>query len=82
VGLGGEVDDRAAAAGGTLHRLRVANVAGDELDSASLEVGGVAGVGELVEHDDVFAGPFQALGKVGADEAGAACNEYTHSGEA
>ncbi len=57
VRFGGEIDDRAAATRGALDRLRVADVADDELDAGSLEVRRVTGVGELVEHHDVLARP-------------------------
>ena len=55
VGLRGEVDDRLAAFGRGGDGLAVGDVALDELDVGSLEVRSVAGVGQLVENDDLVA---------------------------
>ena len=57
VRLGGEVDDRVAAGGRARDGLRVGDVALVELVLDALEVRPVAGVGELVEHDDLLAAP-------------------------
>ncbi len=54
--LGREVDDRLAAAGGRDDRVGVGDVAVVELVLDAGEVLRVAGVGELVEHDDLVAG--------------------------
>ena len=55
VRLRGEVDDGLAALPGALDGLRVGDVADDELDPGALQIGGIAGVRELVEDDDVVA---------------------------
>ena len=67
--LGREVDDRVAARGRLGHGIRVADVADEELDPASLQVGRIARIGQLVEHADVVAGGQEPLREVGADEA-------------
>ena len=77
VGLGGEVDDRVDA----LHRLaddlRVLDRALDQLDALG-QVLRPAGVGELVEHDDLVLGAGDAdVG--GADESGGAGDEQLHA---
>ena len=56
VRLGGEVDDGVAARAGPRDRLGVADVALDEPQSQPVEVRRVAGVRQLVEHDDLVAG--------------------------
>ena len=63
VRLRGEVDDGLAALRGALDGLRVGDVADDEVGPGSLQVGGVAGVRELVEDDDVVAARDQPLTK-------------------
>ena len=78
VRLGGEVEDRVGAARGSRDRLGVADVALDQLDVGAVEVRRIAGIGQLVEHDDVLAGRREALRAVGADEAGAAGDENSH----
>ena len=78
VRLGGEVDDRVAAAGRAFHICGDRDIALEELDGVEREVRGVAGVGELVEDDDVVAGREEPLDQVGADEAGTACDEDAH----
>ena len=55
VRLGREVDDRVAAARGLRDGVGVGDVALVELGVDALEVRRVAGVGELVEHDDLVA---------------------------
>jgi hypothetical protein len=78
VGLGGEVDDRLCARPGLRDRLRVADVALEELDVSAVKVRPVAGVGELVEDADLVAGRSEALGEVRTDEPGAAGDEHAH----
>ncbi len=80
--LGGEVDDRVAARSGARDRLGIGDVGLDEPAVTALEIGGVPGVGELVEDDDLVAAREQALDEVGADEAGPAGDENLHGGEA
>jgi len=47
--------------------------------SQALKVFGVASVGEFVEGDDGFVALSQPVeDEIGADEAGAACDEYGH----
>ena len=69
--LGGEVDDRVAAVRGARDCVRLRDVALVELDVCR-QVRAVAGVRELVEDDDVLAGPQQSLHEVRADETRAA----------
>ena len=76
--LGGEVDDRLAAGGGLGDRVGIADVALEELDVGALEVGAIAGVGQLVEDDDVLARCGETLREMRADEAGAAGDEHAH----
>ena len=71
VRLGGEVDDRVAAAACAREVVGLGDVALVELDVLR-EVRPVAGVGELVEDDDVLARTEQPFDEVRADEAGAA----------
>ena len=78
VGLGREVDDRGAARGRARDRVRVGDVAVDELVLDALEVGGVAGIGELVEHRDLGAALGQPANEVRADEARPAGDEHAH----
>ena len=78
VGLRGEVDDRVAAAGRARDVVGLGDVALEELDLLQRQVGAVAGIGELVEHDDLLAGGEEALDEVRADEAGAAGDEDAH----
>src|SRR5581483_11826206 len=83
VGLGGEVDDRLAAPGGSSHRVGIGDVADDERRVHALEVGRVAGVRELVEHDDLVPRRDETAHEVRADEAGAAGDEDPrHGGQA
>ena len=58
--------------------VRLDDVALVELVLDALEVGAVARVGELVEHDDLVAGRGEALDEVGADEPGSAGDENSH----
>ena len=78
VRLGGEVDDRLAALRSLRHGLRVGDVALVELVLDAVEVGAVAGVGELVEDDHLVAGRREAVDEVRADEPGAAGDEHAH----
>jgi hypothetical protein len=64
VRLGREVDDRVAAAGRGRDVVRLGDVALVELDLAERQVGAVARVGELVEHDHLLAGAEQPLDEV------------------
>jgi len=80
VSLGGEVDDRLALLRRPFYRLRIADVADDELDPEPSRLAGLPS-SELVEHDYLVARALQALGETRADEAGTACDEYTHSGK-
>ena len=82
MGLGGEVDDRVAARSGGVYGFAVADVAFDELEVRALQVRGVAGVGQLVEHDHLFADGGETLGEVRADEPGAAGDEHAHREQA
>ena len=77
VGLGGEVDDRLAAArrAGNVGGLR--NVALVKVDVCR-KIRAVARIGQLVEHDDIVACEQQPLGEMRADEARAACDEDAH----
>ncbi len=81
VRLGGEVDDRVAAACGALDVFRYRDVALHELELAERQVRLVPGVGQLVEDDDVLTAPQQPLDEVRADEAGAAGDEHAHGYE-
>ena len=78
VRLGGEVDDRVAALGRARDRVGVGDVALVELVLDAFEVGAVARVGQLVEHDDVLAVLGQAPHELRADEAGATGDENAH----
>ena len=73
-------DDRLAPRARLGDRVRVADVALDELEPSAVEVRAVAGVRQLVEHDDVVAGRGESLREVGADEPGAAGDEHAHGG--
>ena len=76
--LRGEVDDRLRAGGGLRDRVGIADVAVEELDAHAVEVGAIAGVGELVEHRDALPRCGETLREVRADEAGAAGDEHAH----
>ena len=78
VGLGGEVDDRVAAGSGARDRVRIGDVALDELVLDAFEVRRVAGVRELVEDDDVGAALREPPHEVRADEPGATGDEHAH----
>src|SRR6185503_1319257 len=80
VRLRGEIDDGLAGLPGALDGLRVGDVADDEIDPGPLQIGGIAGVRELVEDDDVVAARDQPSDEVRADEAGAAGDEHAHRG--
>ena len=54
--LRGEVHDRVVSRHQLVEQRRVADVAHHELGAGALDVGGVAGVGELVEHGDLDLG--------------------------
>ena len=58
--------------------VRVGDVADDELGARALEIGGVAGVRQLVEDDDVVAACDEPPHEMRADEAGAAGHEDAH----
>ena len=61
------------------HRVGVLDPAVDEADVEVLEVLAAAGVGELVEHDDLVAVLREAhADEVRADEPGAAADEQLH----
>ena len=77
VGLGGEVDDRVAAARCARDVGGLRDVAVVELD-VRRQIRAVARVRQLVEHDDVVARREQALDEMRADEARAACDEDPH----
>ena len=82
VRLGGEVDDRARSpAPRPRDGRRVGDVALDGTRARRPRGSRVAGVGELVEHDDLVAGGGEPPGEVRADEAGAAGDEHAHAGE-
>ena len=85
--LGGEVDDGVALPGQLLHARLVGDVgvheavavAGRGIVSERGQVGRVAGVGQLVDHDDAVVGGRQATVDEGrADETGAASDEDPH----
>ena len=59
----------------------IGDVALVELVLDALEVRAVAGVGQLVEHDDLVAGRREPPHEVRADEAGAAGDEDAHPRE-
>jgi len=76
VRLGGEVDDRVDLAGQVVDHLAVGDVPADEtVAGGSLQlgqVGRVAGIGQLVQDDDLDLGPGPAeqLDEVASDEPG------------
>ena len=74
--LGSEVDDRVDPAD-LLDVLAHGDVAAEAVDVLR-EVRRVAGVGELVEDDDVLAGREHPLDEVGADEAGSSGDQKAH----
>ena len=77
VGLGGEVDDRVAALHRLAHDRRVLDRADDQLGALG-QVLAPAGVGELVEHDDlVLVAGEPHVG--GADEPGGAGDQELHA---
>jgi hypothetical protein len=81
---GGEVDDGVDAVERVANRVVVANVAVDELDVLG-EVGRSRGVRmhlriEAVERAHAMAFGKEAIGEMGADEAGAACDQDVHRG--
>ena len=78
MGFGGEVDNRFAPLGRIGHGGAIHDVALDESVLNSLQVGWVAGVGELVEDDDVVARGDEPLDEMASDEAAAACDENSH----
>jgi predicted ATPase/class 3 adenylate cyclase len=78
VRLGREVDDRLAASGGVGDRIRVGDVALAELVLDAVEVRAVAGVRQLVEHDDVVVAGREPPHEVRADEPGPAGDEHAH----
>ena len=59
-------------------RVGVGDVALMELVLDALEVRAVAGVGQLVEHDDLVAGRRETANELRADEPGAAGDEHAH----
>jgi hypothetical protein len=61
--------------------IGVADVADDELDPRRRGSPGCR-VGELVEHATSSPAASEALGEVGADEAGPACDEHAHAEQA
>jgi len=63
---------------GLRNRVRVADVALEELEVGAFEIGTVARVGEFVEHRYVLSGRSNTLREVRADEAGAAGDEDPH----
>ena len=78
VSLGCEVDDRIAAAAGACDLVGCGDIALVELDAVG-KVRAVAGVRELVEHDDLVAASQQPLDEMRADEACATCDENAHA---
>ena len=80
--LGREIDDCLTTGARRGDRIRVADVALDELAVAADEVRAVPGIRQLVEDDDLLACRREPLCEVGADEAGAACNQDAHSQQA
>ena len=77
-----EVDDRVATRGRLLDIRRDGDVSLVELVLDVLEVGTVARVGQLVEHDDLVALFREATCVMRADEAGAAGDEDPHRSKA
>ena len=78
MGLGREVDDRGAARRGALDRVRVGDVALEELVVDAFEVGGVARIRELVEDGDLGAARGEPAHEVRADEPGSTGDEHAH----
>jgi len=88
VGLGREVDDGVRLSSQLPHQRLVGDVSLDEAVAVArgrvvreaAEVGGVTGIGELVDHDEVVIGGSEApMREVGADEAGPAGDQDPHA---
>ena len=78
VRLGREVDDRLCAGRRRGDGVRVGDVALVELVLDAVEIRPVAGVRQLVEHDDLVARAREPPREMRADEAGAAGDENAH----
>ena len=70
-----------APVGSTRNGASVGDVALVEVVLDPLEIRPVAGVGELVEHGDLVAGPDEPADELRADEARSAGDEHTHARE-
>ena len=77
--LGREVHADAAALAGPRNHIGVGDIALDELVRDTVEIGGVAGVGQLVEDDNLVTARDQPLDEVTTNESATACYKHSHA---